>query len=211
MTLGAFLGRFVFPLCSLCCFTSYHFLPPQTCPFSSLGFHSRLVWAPGWEGAIQMCRNPVITHFSEHSIVAVHPIHFIHSPFFFIICEKDANVLLDDINGHEDTLWHWCCFSSYDLFVFRSFIYHNTGVLVEGVRHHAGQLSAALHHQIPEAEVLPSQLFQTFLLNFPYVTVSKGMQTYYQRQLHQTLWSLFLLLLDVSSTKNEHPDIIYSP
>ncbi len=77
MTLGAFLGRFVFPRCSLCCFTNYHFLSPQTCPFSSLGFQSGVVWAPGWEGAIQMCPNPVITHFSRtfHRWSASHPLH----------------------------------------------------------------------------------------------------------------------------------------
>lgn len=43
VTLGAFLGRFVFFLCSLCHLTGYHFLFSHTSLFSSPGLHAHSV------------------------------------------------------------------------------------------------------------------------------------------------------------------------
>lgn len=85
----------------------------------------------------------------KRSISAVHPLH--PQP------NNPSN------RQKKSFFFHYCLLS-------RSFVHHDAGVLVEGVRHHAGQLPAALHHQIPEAEVLASQLLQTLLLNVPVFT-----------------------------------------
>lgn len=46
----------------------------------------------------------------------------------------------------------------------RLVVHHHLAFPVEGVRHHAGQLSSSLHNQIPEAQVFTAELLQTVLL-----------------------------------------------
>lgn len=47
----------------------------------------------------------------------------------------------------------------------RLVVHHDLAFPVEGVCHHAGQLSSSLHHQIPEAQVFTTELLQTILVS----------------------------------------------
>lgn len=47
----------------------------------------------------------------------------------------------------------------------RRVLHHHGVVLMEGDRHHAGELPAPLHPQVPAQTFLPAQLLQADLLN----------------------------------------------
>lgn len=53
----------------------------------------------------------------------------------------------------------------------RLVVHHDLAFPVEGVRHHAGQLSSSLHNQIPEAQVFTSELLQTVLMSQTWITL----------------------------------------
>lgn len=54
--------------------------------------------------------------------------------------------------------------------VFWLVVHHDLAFLVEGVRHHAGQLSSSLHNQIPETQVFTTELLQTILMSQTRIT-----------------------------------------
>lgn len=53
----------------------------------------------------------------------------------------------------------------------RLVVHHDLAFPVEGVRHHAGQLSSSLHNQIPEAQVFTSELLQAVLVSQTWITL----------------------------------------
>lgn len=48
-------------------------------------------------------------------------------------------------------------------------LHHHLAVPVEGFLHHPGQLSSTLHHQIPEAKILSTELLQALLLSLTWM------------------------------------------
>ncbi len=52
----------------------------------------------------------------------------------------------------------------------RFVVHHDLAFPVEGVGHHAGQLSSSLHNQVPEAQVFTSELLQAFLMSQTWIT-----------------------------------------